>query len=218
MLKSLIKKNAEDTVETVTKEGFRIFDALASVDPPPRWPDRTRKALNELTKLQGVGAATASLLLSTYQPNDVPFFSDELYKWCFWEEGTGKGWDRVLKYTAQEYARLCDRVDTFKTRWQGGDTLFVDDDSGVSALNIEKVAYTLGKQFEALNPTVPKKRKQATKKEMDERRALVRKRCEPFARSILGDDHYNETSDESEQPEEEESSSRPRRRRKANGP
>jgi len=168
-LKAHIQKNTEEEVRDTTFNGFLVY-TTESTDLTPKWPDNTRKSLNQLTKLKGVGPATASLLLSTYTPEKVPFFSDELFRWCLWEDGECKGWDREIKYTAVEYALLGDKVRGFKARFQ------TDFGRDVSALDVEKVAYVLGKRAEPVVVGAPKKykpaskkRKAATKEDPDER-------------------------------------------------
>jgi hypothetical protein len=64
----------------------------------------------------------------------MPFFSDELFRWAFWENKSGAGWDRKIKYTVKEYSELKERVDALRER------------IGKGAIEAEKVAYVLGKR------------------------------------------------------------------------
>jgi hypothetical protein len=73
-------------------------------------------------------------LLSTSDPEKTPFFSDELFRWAFWENKSGAGWDRKIKYTVKEYSELKERVDALRER------------IGKGAIEAEKVAYVLGKR------------------------------------------------------------------------
>jgi hypothetical protein len=95
-------------------------------------------AMGILTKLHGVGPATASLILSAGEPDWCPFFSDELYRWCFWGEeerkGKGRGWKRKIGYTVKEYKELFEKV------WEIRERL------GVNAVEVEKVAWVLGRK------------------------------------------------------------------------
>jgi hypothetical protein len=50
-------------------------------------------------------------LLSTSDPENIPFFSDELFRWAFWENKIGSGWDRKIKYSVKEYRELKAKVD-----------------------------------------------------------------------------------------------------------
>jgi hypothetical protein len=124
-LLQLVQSNDAKHVKQVTISAFKLL------------PDTT-KALKVLTNLKGVGPATASLLLSVAAPDSVPFFSDELFRWCMWDEpGSSKGWQRKIKYNAKEYEMLLKEVGAMRTRL------------GVRAVDAEKVAWMLGK--EAIN-------------------------------------------------------------------
>lgn len=127
-LKGLAKQNADEFVEEITREAFGVQDNAA--------------ALKVLVKLRGVGPATASLLLSVKKMQDAPFFSDELFRWCFFEDKPGQGWDRSIKYTSKEYADLAAQVAKLRARLAEG------DDQTVPAVDVEKVAYVLGKEAE----------------------------------------------------------------------
>jgi hypothetical protein len=128
-LMGLVNKNTESEVINVTTEAFAMpLDSATDV----------KAALAALTKLKGIGPATASLLLSVKAPEYVPFFSDELYRWACWNSTSG--WKQEIKYTEKVYLELFDRVQKVRDR--------VSSDLGgkVSALDVEKVAYVLGKQ------------------------------------------------------------------------
>lgn len=84
--------------------------------------------------MKGIGPATAALLLSTSDPEKLPFFSDELFRWACWENRSGAGWDRKIKYSIKEYRELKEKVDELRDR------------IGKGALEAEKVAYVLGKR------------------------------------------------------------------------
>ena len=120
-----MQQNSEDFVKETTTAGF-------SADS---WSD----SLDVLTKLKGIGPATAALLLSTSEPETLPFFSDELFRWAFWENKSGVGWDRKIKYSLKEYRELKDKVDELRRR------------IGKGAIEAEKVAYVLGKREADLN-------------------------------------------------------------------
>ena len=93
------------------------------------------RGLDDLTKLKGIGPATASLLLSVATPEAVPFFSDELFKWSMWDEtGSPAGWKRQIKYNKKEYEALLGKVRELRGRL------------GVRAMDAEKVAWVLGKE------------------------------------------------------------------------
>ena len=128
-LKKLINENDADDVRVITTDAFEMYE---------KEPENIKEAISQLCKLRGVGPATASLILNCRDPNKIPFFSDELFRWAFWNDKSG--WDQSIKYTAKEYLQLHTRVQELRKRLD------------VSALNIEKVAYVLGKT--AIEPTV----------------------------------------------------------------
>jgi predicted flap endonuclease-1-like 5' DNA nuclease len=96
----------------------------------------TKAALDILTKLRGIGPATASLLLSVHDPDHVIFFSDEAFYWL-----CGGGKEVSIKYNAKEYVALRGAAEKLRERL------------GVSAIDIEKVADVMMK----IGSTVPDK-------------------------------------------------------------
>ncbi|TKA76790.1 hypothetical protein B0A55_05847 [Friedmanniomyces simplex] len=130
-LKKLIQQNEGVTVKSTTIEAFRMpLDTGADV----------QKAMATLSTLRGVGPATASLLLSVKDEANVPFFSDELYRWALWSDEAGGGWTREIKYSEKAYMELYPRVQELRERLEseGGEM--------VSALHVENVAYVLGRR------------------------------------------------------------------------
>ncbi|QUC21449.1 uncharacterized protein UV8b_05692 [Ustilaginoidea virens] len=89
-------------------------------------PQAVGPAVGQLTRLKGVGPATASLLLSVHDPR-VIFFSDEAYWWL-----CCGGQRRAIRYNASEYADLCSRA-----------TVLADRLGVVDMAQVEKVAYVL---------------------------------------------------------------------------
>ena len=85
------------------------------------------------------------MLLSVFKPDAVAFFSDELFRWVHWEEGKGKGWDRKIGYTMKEYQSLCKEVEQVRARLD------------VPAVEMEKVAWVLGREGADLAGTEPGK-------------------------------------------------------------
>lgn len=163
-LAKLVASNSVKDVRETTKDAFETYEADG---------EDYGKSITALNKLKGIGPATSSLLLSCYDPVRVPFFSDELYRYLHWEEAKSKGWDRKISYTIKEYKSLFERVIKLRER--------LEKDSGgeVSAIDIEKTAYVLGKDAlpssrkfpldteetegdKALRPPSPKRRRKAT--------------------------------------------------------
>lgn len=130
----LVSSNKPDDITRVTSEAFKTYSSSAQVPGP---------ALSILCSLSGIGPASASLLLSIYDPDRVPFFSDECFRWMMLEEGKGKGWDRNIKYDAKTYQSYFEKVQALKERLSGD-----DDDDEVRATDVERVGFILGKEAE----------------------------------------------------------------------
>jgi hypothetical protein len=90
--------------------------------------------------LQGVGPATASLLLAVHDPDHVTFFSDEVYKWLV-NEGELKP---NPKYTTKEFEAVHAAAKTLASRLS------------VNPLQIEKVAFVIIKESEPVREPKPK--------------------------------------------------------------
>ena len=102
------------------------------------------KALDTTCQLKGVGPATASLILSCFRPDCVPFFSDEMYRWLCWDDPATKGmrgWKRQIGYTKKEFTTLIDRARALLERLRSEDGA-----ADVDMLALEKAAYVLGKE------------------------------------------------------------------------
>ncbi|KAI2622514.1 DUF1479-domain-containing protein [Hypoxylon sp. NC1633] len=118
-LMKLVSSNDEALVESTIQEAMDKY-----------WSDpNTAQALESITKLRGIGPATASLLLSVHDPRRVIFFSDEAFYWL-----CCGGQKSPIKYNAKEYQELNARAHTLVERL------------GVDATDIEKVAYVLMKE------------------------------------------------------------------------
>jgi hypothetical protein len=127
-----VSSNSASEIKSVTSSAFSAYaDSPSNIAGP----------LATLTRLKGIGPATASLLLSVYDPESAPFFSDELFRYLHWEAPGVKGWNRPIKYNAKEYVSLAERARDILDRFDAKD--------GVTAIRLEKVAYVLGK--EAIN-------------------------------------------------------------------
>jgi hypothetical protein len=125
-LPAMIRKNDTKAVKEVTTaaakdlNGFRgDKDTVAT------------KVLDTLCRLTGVGPATATLIVSVYAPDEIPFFSDEVYEWLIVPQGDVMP---KLKYDKKEYLRLFDAVRQLRAR-PGLERL--------SCSEIEKVAFVV---------------------------------------------------------------------------
>ncbi|TIA35138.1 hypothetical protein D6C78_06346 [Aureobasidium pullulans] len=153
-LRKLVESNTDEAVEQCTREAFETY---------AKDSDQWDKVVAMLAKgLRGVGPATASLLLNTYDGENVPFFSDELLRWVMFSEGKGNGWDRKIKYSTKEYQELYRRVGVLRER------LAKESEKTITSVDVEMVAYVLGRR-----QTEGVKRKEVDQedKEGDERAA-----------------------------------------------
>lgn len=159
-LAKLVAENSLDEVRTLTRDAFSSYEA-----------DNTTyaKSVTALSKLKGLGPATASLILACYDSVHIPFFSDELFRYMHWEDAKSGGWDRKINYSMKEYKDLFERVQALRKR--------LEKESGqvVKAIDVEKCSYALAKgaqqysthstgdsDIDALRPPSPKRRKRAS--------------------------------------------------------
>ena len=167
-LAKLIASNTPEEVRTTTANAFAEYAQDEA---------SYAKAITALSKLKGIGPATASLLLACYDPVRVPFFSDELYRYLHWSEAKGKGWDRKINYSMKEYKDLYEKTQALRER--------LEKESGdvVKTIDLEKMAYALGKavqrkddrEFNEDNkeiskaaPSSPRRRRRKTSEEPNE--------------------------------------------------
>ena len=118
--------NSDNKIKEVTHRAFKAHEDK---------PDAVTSS-NSLTSLKGVGIATGSLILATYDPDHAGFFGDEVFRWLMWDEPTskpGKGWSRVIAYNLKEYKRFAEQMDAVVKRL------------GVNAIEVEMVGYVLGR-------------------------------------------------------------------------
>ncbi|CZT20379.1 uncharacterized protein RCC_06239 [Ramularia collo-cygni] len=120
-LQKLIDSNSPQVIEETTRR------ALAEFSKDENSP---KTALNILTELKGIGPATASLILACKDPEGTVFFGDEVALWVL---GNGD-WKRKLKYSLKEYLEVYERVREVK------------EVLGLSAVEVEKVAFVFGKR------------------------------------------------------------------------
>ena len=161
-LAKLVAENSVTNIRKTTKDAFSIYDGDNS---------DAGKAVTAISKLKGVGPATASLFLSCYDPIKVPFFSDELFRYLHWSDIKARGWDRKISYTMKEYQSLLDKTKALRER--------LEKESGqiVKAIDLEKMAYEIAKSAQtavkrgngdeeegnkALRPPSPKRRRKPT--------------------------------------------------------
>ncbi|KAG6009745.1 hypothetical protein E4U21_001494 [Claviceps maximensis] len=136
-LMSLVTSNDAQTTKAIISSAIKTYRASISRQAQQQTEQQqqqqngnaAQKALDVLTKLRGIGPATASLLLSVHDPERAVFFSDEAYWWLC----CGGKKDAPIRYSAKEYRLLCDRAGVLALRLGlAGGTRMVD---------VEKAAY-----------------------------------------------------------------------------
>lgn len=115
----LVSSNDPNLVQTTVQDAVKQYQDKSDISG----------ALGILTKLKGIGPATASLLLAVHDPDHVIFFADEAYYWL-----CGDGKKVPLKYNVKEYNSLCQKSQALSQRL------------GVKAIDIERVAFVLMRQ------------------------------------------------------------------------
>ena len=115
----LVSSNKPSVVKDTIQRALKTYRETADVP----------SALGVLTELKGIGPATASLLLSVHDADNVMFFSDEAFYWLCC--GGLKG---PIKYNLKEYLALNKQAQTLCSRL------------GVKAVDVERVAFVLLRQ------------------------------------------------------------------------
>ncbi|KAI7367562.1 hypothetical protein KC354_g3331 [Hortaea werneckii] len=155
-LLKLVDSNDVMTVKTTAIEAYRILPPSNTTAPSA---ENIRKVLDAFTRLKGVGAATATLLMASNDRTNIPFFSDEVYRWIHHDDaptkpalkgGGASGWTREVRYTIKDYLEFYPKVQQLRER--------LDLESNgvkVTALDVEKVAYVLGTPARVRKERVP---------------------------------------------------------------
>jgi len=112
----LVSSNDPDFVKETVQKAVRIYREKTDISA----------ALKVLTELKGIGPATASLLLSIHDAENVIFFADEAFYWLCC--GGSKG---PIKYNLKEYLALSEQAQVLGKRL------------GVKAVEVERVAFVL---------------------------------------------------------------------------
>jgi hypothetical protein len=111
-----IASNTDESITATLDDAYEHYNANK---------DDIAGTIEKLRKpLKGVGPATASLLLAVYDPQNVVFFSDELYKWLVDDKAK-------IGYTTKEFEELFAKAKAFMSRIK------------CTPIELEKVAYTL---------------------------------------------------------------------------
>lgn len=112
----LVSSNDDSFVIDTVSEALEVYKKTSD----------TSAALDILTKLKGIGPATASLLLAVHDPDSVVFFADEAFYWL-----CCNGKKDTIKYNAKEYKELNQKAQALARRLD------------VKAMDVERVAYVI---------------------------------------------------------------------------
>lgn len=175
-LMKLAASNDAETVRNATRDAFAILSEIKGGGTEDSG-STIERAMKTVTNLKGVGPATASLILSEWDPDKIPFFSDELFRAVHWDgqgEGVksapkGKEWARKIGYTMKEYKSLIQRTNALLERFQ-------QEEDKLPAVDLEMIAYVLGKEesqldiiIEFFNGAAPEKGAKSAKRKFDQR-------------------------------------------------
>jgi len=128
---NLVGSNPPSNVKKTAQEAIALYREEADEKSPTKPPAAMMTAITTLSKLKGIGPATASLLLAVHDPEDVIFFADEAFYWL-----CCGGAKSPIKYNNKEYADLSSKARALSKRL------------GVKAVDIERVAFVLMRQQE----------------------------------------------------------------------
>lgn len=133
-LEQLAASNANDLVVRTTKEAYSLL-SKSNIDS-------AKESILKLNSLKGIGPATSSAILSLFNPDTLPFMSDEALTFA-------AGLNGKPKYTVKEWewfvVEMRNRVE--RESWSGADVL-------------EKAAWSFGvlKQSSSSEKSVNQKR------------------------------------------------------------
>lgn len=155
MLMKLVTSNDASTVTRVVGDALQTY----------RDTSDSSAAVDILTKLKGIGPATASLLLSVHDPERVLFFSDEAFYWL-----CCGGKRDAIKYNKKEYAALGEEAQKLIERL------------GVRAVDLEKVAYVVMNQtaggFDTKDDKKDSPEDQVTRRDLSKNSSTARSQSE----------------------------------------
>ncbi len=158
-LMKLVSSNEPDSVKNTVQEAMQSYregsDAFAAVDV--------------LTKLKGIGPATASLLLAVHDPGSVIFFADEAFYWLCCD-----GKKESAKYNTKEYKTLSGRAASLAKRLN------------VKAVDIERVAFVIVREHDDPGEaaTKPSQSKSSQSKSTAPAKAPKKEKEQPEKRKI----------------------------------
>lgn len=169
----LVTSNDESFAEETIKNAMESYREKADVSA----------AVDALTKLKGIGPATASLLLAVQDPENVIFFADEAFYWICCDGNRGP-----IKYNAKEYKDLIARSQSLAKRLD------------VKAVDVERVSYVLMNEEASSTPrteaasstkkqkvALPRKGAKPAIKEKEERASPIKTEAESPTERVAGE-------------------------------
>ncbi|PBP25921.1 hypothetical protein BUE80_DR003127 [Diplocarpon rosae] len=131
-LRKLVASNTNEKIESSLNDAFTVY---------AKNPSDIATAIEKIKEnLKGVGPATASLILAVHDPQNIVFFSDEVFRWL-----TADGKKVKIGYTTKEFETLSTAANTFMAR------------INCTPIELEKVAFVLIKENEPVYEPKPKK-------------------------------------------------------------
>jgi len=115
-----------DDVRDSTRAAYRLYNADSK---------NLKKAIVIMTKLQAITLPTATLVMSVFDPKEVPYFCDDLYRYLHVPERENGDYNGKVHYTQTEYSSLCERVLQVRNR------IKEQENKDVTAQDLEKVAH-----------------------------------------------------------------------------
>lgn len=189
----LVSSNAPSDVLDTVSRGVRCYRDTGDASA----------ALAILTKLRGIGPATASLLLAVHAPERVVFFADEAFWWL-----CCGGKKDAIRYDAKEYKDLNARAAAVAERLD------------VRAVDVERVAFVImregGGAAEPARDSKPKDSKpKAEKKKAVPERAVSKATADtPKKTQDVVADAKNRSTKKRAEPADESERTEPLRRSK----
>ncbi|EKD18537.1 uncharacterized protein L3040_007439 [Drepanopeziza brunnea f. sp. 'multigermtubi'] len=126
----MIASNTNEKLEAATTAAFAAYangESISAVIEKIKEP------------LKGVGPATASLILAVHDPQNIIFFSDELFRWL-----TAGGKKVKITYSTKEFETLFKAAGNFMSKIK------------CTPIELEKVAFVLIKENEPVHEPKPK--------------------------------------------------------------
>lgn len=120
---SLLASNSIQAVRQVTHAAFQIYG------PQCHYIDAVKK----LQELEGVSFPIATLVLASYDPHNIPYFTEGAYRYIRAEEAEAGTWDRKIDFIMKQYRVLVERVAQLRGRMKA------ESGTEATAVDIEKV-------------------------------------------------------------------------------